>query len=146
MHRGRCGKRGGAHYRFQKGFGQITRPEDNVEWIPVPELKWSSARWIIFFIPGTNESRGFPSHVEFVLVRNFGCRWVFSDQTPFRKGYVTVPPPPQRGHRREQLILLVPILAALLPLMLMQGYFVGHHDRPYVYSRDQNLQGWPSNL
>jgi hypothetical protein len=31
--------------------------EDNVEWILVPELKRSSARWILFFISGTNESR-----------------------------------------------------------------------------------------
>ena len=35
-----------------------------MEWIPVPELKRSSAQWILFFIPGTNESRvEFPSRL-----------------------------------------------------------------------------------
>jgi hypothetical protein len=40
--------------------------EDHAEWIPVPELKTSSAWGILFFNSSTNESRvEFPSRVDF---------------------------------------------------------------------------------
>jgi hypothetical protein len=50
--------RGGGSEIFLKGVQPITRAEDHAEWIPVPELKTSSAWGILFFISGTNESRG----------------------------------------------------------------------------------------
>ena len=49
---------GGGSEIFLKGVQPITRAEDHAEWIPVPELKTSSAWGILFFISGTNESRG----------------------------------------------------------------------------------------
>jgi hypothetical protein len=42
---------------FLEGVDQRTPSDTMMEWIPVPELKMSSAWGILFFNSGTNESR-----------------------------------------------------------------------------------------